>query len=94
MTLGARIRARREELRFNQDELAARTGMAQNVISRLERGVTPNPGKDVLVRLARALHCSIDWLVGLYDEIPVATTPPPVRVVEPDALTLVGTTAC
>ena len=27
---------------------------------------------DVLRRLARVLHCAIDWLVGLYDDDPAA----------------------
>jgi transcriptional regulator with XRE-family HTH domain len=73
MSLGARVRQRREELRWSQQDLADRTGIQQTVISRIERGATLNPHKDVLLRLARALHCSIDWLVGLYEDDPRPT---------------------
>jgi HTH-type transcriptional regulator, cell division transcriptional repressor len=68
MSLGERVRQRREELALSQEELAALIGMKQTVLSRIERGVNTNPHKDVLLRLARTLRCSIDWLVGLYDE--------------------------
>ncbi|HEY5869933.1 MAG TPA: helix-turn-helix transcriptional regulator [Candidatus Tectomicrobia bacterium] len=68
MTMGERIKHQREKCGFSQKELAALTRMRQNVISRLEHGDTPNPGADVLKRLAIALRCSIDYLVGLYGE--------------------------
>jgi transcriptional regulator with XRE-family HTH domain len=70
MALGDRIRQRRERLGWSQGELAQATHMPQTLISRLERGVNKNPGADVLKRLAVALHVSIDWLVGMYDEAP------------------------
>lgn len=73
MTIGDRIKHRREQLGLTQRDLAAMTQMRQNMISRLEHGDTPNPGADVLKRLARALTCSIDWLVGLYDDDPAYT---------------------
>jgi transcriptional regulator with XRE-family HTH domain len=66
MSIGDRIRQRREVLGLTQRDLAAMTNMRQNMISRLEHGDTPNPGADVLKRLALALRVSIDWLVGLY----------------------------
>lgn len=70
MPLAERIKQRREQLGMTQQELAEKTRMRQNIISRLEHGDTPNPGADVLKRLALALRCSIDWLVGLYDDEP------------------------
>lgn len=70
MPLSTRIKQRREALGLTQKQLADMTRMRQNVISRLEHGDTPNPGADVLKRLALALRCSIDWLVGLYDDVP------------------------
>jgi transcriptional regulator with XRE-family HTH domain len=72
MSLGDRIKYRREQLAMTQKQLAERTRMKQNIISRLEHGDTPNPGADVLKRLALALRCSIDWLVGLYDDEPAS----------------------
>lgn len=78
MPIGARIRQRREALGLTQKALADKTGMRQNIISRLEHGDTPNPGADVLKRLAIALRVSIDWLVELYDEPPDASWLTPV----------------
>jgi transcriptional regulator with XRE-family HTH domain len=73
MTIGERVRNRREALEMTQYDLAAKTRIPQTLISRIERGVNKNPGADVLKRLARALGCSIDWLVDLYEED--STTP-------------------
>lgn len=73
-TMADRIVRRREALGFSQRDLADRTGMLPILISRLERGVNTNPHTDVLKRLARALHCSADWLIGLYDEEPPPST--------------------
>jgi len=70
MSLGERIRQRRERLGLSQQDLALKTRMRQNVISRLEHGDTPNPGADVLKRLATALRCSVDWLLEMYDDAP------------------------
>lgn len=70
MSLGTRVRHRREHLRMSQQDLAARTGIQQTLISRIERGVNANPHADVLKRLAVALQCSIDYLVGLYGDDP------------------------
>ena len=72
MLRGDRVRQRREQIGMSQKDLAAKLGMAQTLVSRLERGDNPNPHTELLTRLARALHCSIDWLVGLYDDDPDA----------------------
>jgi transcriptional regulator with XRE-family HTH domain len=67
MSLGARLKQRREQLGLSQVEVAELAGMRQNMISRLECGDTPNPSTETIKRLALVLKCSIDWLVGLYD---------------------------
>ena len=38
-TLGGRIRARRQELRFTQEELATRVGLTQRAINQIEVGI-------------------------------------------------------
>lgn len=68
MMLGERVEILRRKRRLNQQELAKAAGMTQGMLSRIERGLTPDPGARVLKGLARALGCSIDYLVGLYDE--------------------------
>ena len=72
MTFGERVKHRREALKLSQGEAARRAGMAQGLLSRIESGQTPNPGLQVLKGLALALRCSLDWLVGLYDDDPAA----------------------
>jgi hypothetical protein len=72
-TIGARVLQCREALGWTQQELATRTHMPQTLISRLERGVNKNPGAVTLKHVATALHVSIDWLVGMYDETPDAS---------------------
>jgi len=70
MSFGQRVRRRRERLGFTQEDLAQKTGIQQTLISRIERGANQNPHGDVLKRLALALHVSIDWLMGMYDDDP------------------------
>lgn len=70
MTFGERVKHRREALKLSQGEVARRAGMAQGLLSRIEAGLTPNPGLQIIKGLAIALRCSIDWLVGLYDDDP------------------------
>jgi transcriptional regulator with XRE-family HTH domain len=67
MTLGRRVQQRREALGLSQVELAREAGITQGLLSRIENGHTPNPGAQALKGLALALRCSIDYLVGLYD---------------------------
>lgn len=73
MLLGERIERRRKRLGLTQQQLAERTGIQQTLISRLERGANSNPHADVLKRLAIALQCSTDWLLGMYDDSPDAS---------------------
>lgn len=44
---------------LTQQELSARAGIAQGVISDIENGATQNPRFDTVVKLADALGCSL-----------------------------------
>lgn len=68
--LGARLRTRRKELRLTQAALAEIADLDQSTISLIEKGLRPNPGADVLQRLADALECSVDQLLGRADQPP------------------------
>jgi transcriptional regulator with XRE-family HTH domain len=68
MHIGERVRRLREQRGYTQVELSARSGVRQSVISRLENGTRGNPSADVLKRLALALGCTTDYLVGMYEE--------------------------
>ena len=66
-SLGERIRAKRQQLGWNQDELARRAGISKGFLSDLEnakRGVRA----ENLLDIARALGVSIDFLMQGGDE--------------------------
>lgn len=60
--LGRRVRARREELKLSQGELARRSGYSQTAISAIERGATKAPQE--IFQLAEALGLSAESLLG------------------------------
>ena len=64
MTLGNKIKKRREELGLSQTELAEITNIPQPGISRLENGRYV-PSSPVIVVLAKALRMSTDELLGV-----------------------------
>lgn len=64
MTLGNRIRTRREELKLTQNELAKRTHLRQNYISRLENDKF-EPTATVIILLAKTLKLPIEELLGV-----------------------------
>ena len=62
-SLGGRIKQRRLELGWTQDDLAVRAGLSKGFLSDLEnskRGI----GADKLFDLARVLNLSLDSIVG------------------------------
>jgi len=67
MSLGERIRARRIELGWTQEELARRAGISTGFLSDLEnskRGINA----DTLLDIARVLGVSLDYLMTGTDE--------------------------
>ena len=67
MTLGERIKRRREELGLPQQDLATRAEMQRSHIGALETGMRTTVTSDVLLRLVRALRCSADDLIGTFE---------------------------
>ena len=68
MELGKRIRARRTELGWTQDELAQKAGISKGFLSDLENGKR-GTGADTLLDIARVLGVSLDRLMtGTDDE--------------------------
>lgn len=66
-TIGQRIRSRRRELNLTLRELSERSDLSITYISDLERGKRGAPTAPVLERLATALECSVDYLLGRED---------------------------
>ena len=63
-----RIKDRRKQLGLSQVDLARLVNISQTQISKYELGQNL-PTADILVALSRVLRISIDWLVGVSDEI-------------------------
>ncbi len=61
-TVGERIKSRREELGWKQDDLATKAGISKSFLSDLENGKR-NVGADKLLDIARALNLSLDYLM-------------------------------
>lgn len=72
--LGARVKARREELRMTQEELARQAGLSVASVSKLERGESSNPRSMTLRKYAAALKTTPEYL--LHGERPPAPSPP------------------
>lgn len=64
MTIGNRIKERREELRLTQKELAEKAELSQPYVSQLEKGIF-DPTAPVIIKLAAALGMSADELLGI-----------------------------
>jgi len=64
-TVAKRLRQRRLELGLTQTRLAEKIYFATSApISAYERQAA-EPRLDTLCLLSKALHCSVDWLMGL-----------------------------
>jgi transcriptional regulator with XRE-family HTH domain len=83
MTLGERLRKRRQEVGLSQRELARRLGIRHATISDLERGVQKDMSIGLLRGLARALGVTSDWIIGMYEDDEQGN-------VEPAGMELVG----
>ena len=66
MTLGNRLRNRREEFQLTQNEIAERTHLRQNYISRIENDKF-EPTATVIILLAKALDMPVEELLGIND---------------------------
>jgi transcriptional regulator with XRE-family HTH domain len=64
MTLGEKVHLLRRRLGWTQRELGQAAQVNANTIARLERGEIPDPGGQLILRLARALDTSTDYLLG------------------------------
>lgn len=63
-----RLRQAREVRKLSQSELSERSGLQASAISHFENGVR-KPSFDNLRRLADALNCTTDFLLGRASEI-------------------------
>lgn len=71
--LNQRIKLRRKNMRLTQSELAKRINVSPQVVSNWERSYT-TPSSEDIKRLAEALDCTADFLLGNTDD-PDTVTP-------------------
>jgi len=69
---GSRVRARREELDLSQAQLAARAGISQGQLSKIEQGKVPDNLSGTIESLASALRVSVAYLCGVTEKAPEA----------------------
>ena len=62
--LGQRIRQARLAYGMSQTELAKRIQISKTALNQIELGDV-DPRASRVAAIARALHCSADWLLGL-----------------------------
>jgi transcriptional regulator with XRE-family HTH domain len=62
VAFGRRVRERRDELGWSQGKLAKESGQSQSNVGWIELGNAKDPEKQAL-KLARALHLHVDWLL-------------------------------
>lgn len=60
------LRIIREKRNINQQKIAVELEISQESISKYENG-NAFPSKEILIKLADYLHCSIDYLLGRTD---------------------------
>lgn len=67
-SFGQRLRRLREKQKLSIAELARESGVPYETIYRAEQGLHHEPRLPQVVKLARALHVSLDVLAGLYED--------------------------
>jgi len=53
---------------WTRRELAKRAGLHEQHLANIERGHRQRIEGDTIIKLARALGCTSDWLLGLVDD--------------------------
>jgi len=65
---GQRVIDLREKYGWTRRELAKRSGLHEQHLLKIEQGLRKRIEGDTIIRLARALGCSADYLLGLKGE--------------------------
>ena len=73
-TFGLRLLISRRDMGWEQEKLAAESGVSRSRISEIERGKGVNVGVDSIFRLATALGVTVPYLLGL-NENPLPDEP-------------------
>lgn len=66
--IGVRVVLARTKRNWNQKKLSEQAGLSQKTLSLIEKGHAHRLYADTVVRLAKALGVTTDWLLGLTSE--------------------------
>lgn len=83
--VGSRIKSRIEEMSTSQRDIAKAAGISSQRLGNYAQG-TRTPDIEMLVRIARALNVSTDWLLGVSEVGPVEISPIVQRLLELDGM--------
>ena len=87
MTLGEKVHLLRRRRNLTQQDLGQAAQIHVNTIARIERDEIRDPGGQMILRLARALETSTDYLLGRTEDDTSGLWPPgvafPERVTTP-----------
>jgi transcriptional regulator with XRE-family HTH domain len=81
--LGRRIAAACAMKEISMTTLADRIGVARNTLSRIVTGETADPASGIMVKIAKELGVSLDFLFGLSEDLNASE-------LEPAAVAVVG----
>lgn len=79
MDMSERIKQRRTELGYTQEELANRLGLQKSAIAKYESGRVENIKRTVILKMADVLECSPSYLMGWESTSPL----PPLKNISP-----------
>ena len=68
--MGERIKQKRTEYGFTQEELAEKLGLQKSAIAKYENGRVMNIKRDTIGKMASLFNCSPSWLMGFDDNEP------------------------
>jgi len=69
MNIGARIKQRRLDLGLTQEGVGNRVGVSKGTVAKWESGNIENMRRDKVALLAKALHVSPLWIMGIEDGV-------------------------
>lgn len=76
MTVGERVRQRREERGLTLSELSRRSKVSKGYLSQIENDTAPRPSGDTLYKIASSLGTTVADLLGKRTERQVPNIPP------------------
>lgn len=78
MTIGERIRKRREQMNFGLTELAEKVNITKQALYKYENDIVTNIPSNKIEELAKALNTTPAYLMGWDEDIHIANTKLPI----------------